>query len=87
MARFDVDPGSHPINCRESVWLVSQLRDGELTTQETLMLTRHVQECPRCQTARSQFESLHAGLDELLARPQAPEPDAASACGVDADKG
>lgn len=71
MEASDVAHGSHEITCRDSVWLVSRLRDGELSADEVARLSRHVQGCLRCQTARRQFDALYAGLDDLLARANA----------------
>lgn len=48
---------------------VSLLRDAELNPTDLARLEHHVQGCPRCHTARQQFEILHAGLDTLLSRP------------------
>ncbi len=56
------------ITCQDSVHFVSLLRDGELGDIDRTRLEAHLQSCPRCQTARQQFEVLYAGLDTLLAR-------------------
>lgn len=56
------------ITCQQSVQFVSLLRDAELNPTDLARLKHHVQGCPRCQTARQQFEILHAGLDTLLSR-------------------
>ncbi|WP_310610846.1 zf-HC2 domain-containing protein [Limnohabitans sp.] len=60
-----------PITCQQSVQFVSLLRDNELSQTDLARLEAHVQSCPRCQTARQQFEILHTGLDTLLSRPAA----------------
>lgn len=60
---------SASITCRESVYLVSQWRDGELDDQDKQRLSLHVSICERCQVANKQFQMLFAGLDDLLARP------------------
>ncbi|WP_310611875.1 zf-HC2 domain-containing protein [Limnohabitans sp.] len=60
-----------PITCQESVQFVSLLRDAELSPTDFARLEKHVQSCPRCQTARQQFSILYTGFDTLLSRPVA----------------
>jgi hypothetical protein len=62
----DRSPGG--ITCRESVRMVSLLRDHELGAKDELRLALHIQACPRCHIAGRQFEQLFDALDELLVR-------------------
>ncbi len=62
----DRSPGE--ITCRESVEMVSLMRDHELGAKDELRLALHIQACPRCHIAGRQFEQLFDTLDELLVR-------------------
>jgi hypothetical protein len=57
------------INCRDSVYFVSLLRDAELPIADEHRLKQHISSCKSCQQAKRQFEIMHAALDLLLARP------------------
>jgi hypothetical protein len=63
-----------PINCRESVLLVSAWRDDEISPIDRQRLRVHVRACPRCQVAQAQFWILFSALDDLLARPDCTSP-------------
>lgn len=60
------------ITCRESTLFVSELRDGTLSDADRARLEGHIAQCEACRHARAEFVRLFAGLDELLAVPQAP---------------
>ena len=56
------------ITCRDTTWLVSSARDGQLTPQQARQLAAHLAGCAACQVASRQFAQLFAQLDTLLAR-------------------
>lgn len=56
------------ITCRDSVHLVSLMRDGELAGSDEERLNQHIKSCKSCQVAKQQFELMHQALDILLAR-------------------
>ena len=64
-------PMRRQITCRESTLLVSDLRDGVLSDADLASLESHIAQCEACRHARAEFVRLFAGLDELLAVPQA----------------
>ena len=59
------------ISCRESVAMVSALRDHELGAADQVRLDQHVAHCSSCQVARQQFDALFGALDALLKGPVA----------------
>ncbi len=62
-----------PITCRDTTWLVSSARDGQLTPQQARQLAAHLAGCAACQVASRQFAQLFAQLDVLLARDARPD--------------
>ena len=66
------DTTTTPITCRDTTWLASSARDGQLTPQQAHQLTAHLAGCAACQVASRQFAQLFAQLDTLLAREAVP---------------
>lgn len=64
-------PLARSITCRESTVLVSEWRDGALGDADRASLEAHIAQCDACRHARAEFARLFAGLDGLLAGPQA----------------
>ncbi len=50
------------VTCRDTTWLVSDSCDRKLTEQEKRDLYNHIEECPLCQGASTQFEVLFRQL-------------------------
>lgn len=61
-------PEDRPITCRDTTWLVSAARDGELDEAGHIALQQHIADCPFCCDASQQFADLFRSLDLLLAK-------------------
>lgn len=61
-------PEDRPITCRDTTWLVSAARDGELDEAGHAALQKHIADCPFCREASQQFTDLFRSLDLLLAK-------------------
>lgn len=61
-------PEDRPITCRDTIWLVSAARDGELDEAGHTALQQHIANCPFCRDASQQFTDLFRSLDLLLAK-------------------
>jgi anti-sigma factor RsiW len=44
-------PEDRPITCRDTTWLVSAARDGELDEAGHAALQKHIADCPFCREA------------------------------------
>ena len=61
-------PDDCPITCRDTTWLVSAARDGELDEAGHAALQAHIAGCAFCRAASRQFSDLFRSLDLLLAK-------------------
>ena len=70
MKAVDEAPGQEvpDVRCRDTTFLVSAARDGEIDEARLRALAAHLEHCERCQVAKQQFTRMFEALDELLAR-------------------
>lgn len=53
------------MNCEACLELISARLDGELTAEESVALTTHLQQCPACRAIVRDMEGLHSALSGL----------------------
>lgn len=57
---------ARPIACRDTTWLVSDLRERSLTDEEQASLEEHISTCGLCKGASRQFEVMFRQLEKYF---------------------
>jgi hypothetical protein len=70
MKAMDEAPGQEvpDVRCRDTTFLVSAARDGQIDEAGLRALAVHLQHRERCQVAKQQFTRMFEAVDGLLAR-------------------
>jgi predicted anti-sigma-YlaC factor YlaD len=68
MGRIELTPLIKPLTCRETTYIVCGARDAPIDAEQSKQLEAHLETCPFCRIAASQFATLFKHLDVLLVR-------------------